>query len=329
MASGFTGATTAAIARNAEVTEAQLFRYFSSKIELFHESVFKPLNQHFLDFTSSQRSDDSPAETRRDKSHRNINELQEFLNLHSKSLMSLAVAQTYLPGSMNGIHDIDSLNTYFERGATMMASRILGIPKVDPTLMVRVSFAAVLGSILFKDWIFPQGLASDPEISAAIKAFVMDGINANAASECQPSKAITAGRSMSNANHQLARSFFDALSKGDVPDDLLTPDMTFWSTSSGAWSDRARFQYGIKLLASIFSGGLTYVVDSLTAEEDRVAAEVQSCGTLINGKEYQGRYVFVLRLRDQRIASVAEHNDPGSVRGRLGALLQTAIEKKQ
>jgi ketosteroid isomerase-like protein len=60
-----------------------------------------------------------------------------------------------------------------------------------------------------------------------------------------------------------------------------------------------------------------------------VAAEVQSCGTLINGKEYQGRYVFVLRLRDQRIASVAEHNDPGSVRGRLGALLQTAIEKKQ
>ena len=178
-ASGFTGATTAAIARNAEVTEAQLFRYFSSKIELFHESVFKPLNQHFLDFTSSRLTDSAPAETRRDKSHRYIAELQEFLNQHSKLLMSLAIVQTYAPGSMDGINEIDSLNTYFERGTRMMASRMAGTPKVDPGLMVRVSFAAVLGCTLFKDWIFPAGLASDQDVSAAIKAFVMDGINAN------------------------------------------------------------------------------------------------------------------------------------------------------
>lgn len=132
---------------------------------------------------------------------------------------------------------------------------------------------------------------------------------------------------MSNANHQIARSFFDALSRGDVPDTLLAPDMTFWSTSSGAASDKARFQYGIKLLASIFAGGLTYTVDSLTAEEDRVAAEVQSRGTLINGEQYHGRYVFVLRIRDRRIAAVAEHNDPGPVRERLGPLLRAALGK--
>lgn len=182
-ASGFTGATTAAIARNAEVTEAQLFRYFSSKTELFHESVFKPLNQHFLDFNTSEPSDRAPAETRRDKSHRYISELQQFLTRHSKLLMSLVVAQIYAPGSTDGIHEIDSLNAYFERGARMMASRMTGTPKVDPNLMVRVSFAAVLACILFKDWILPAGIASDQEINAAIKAFVMDGINANADSE--------------------------------------------------------------------------------------------------------------------------------------------------
>jgi AcrR family transcriptional regulator len=176
---GFTGATTAAIARNAEVTEAQLFRYFSTKIELFRESVFKPLTQHFLDFTSNELTHATAGESRRDKSHRYISELQQFLSQHSKLLMSLAVAQTYAPGSMDGIDEIDSLNTYFERGASMMASRIVGKPKVDPNLMVRVSFAAVLGGILFKDWIFPAGLASDQEISAATEAFVMDGINAN------------------------------------------------------------------------------------------------------------------------------------------------------
>lgn len=129
---------------------------------------------------------------------------------------------------------------------------------------------------------------------------------------------------MTQANHQLARDFIAALSRGDVPDALLTSDMTVWTTSSGKWSDKARFQFGIKLLASIFNGGLSYTVDSLTAEEDRVAAEVRSTGTLTTGEEYCGRYVFILRIRDGRIASVAEHNDPGPVREKLGPLLQQA-----
>ena len=179
-ASGFAGATTAVIARNADVTEAQLFRYFASKAELFRESIFKPLNQHFLDFLSTQLSDAIAAETRGEKSRRYISELQHFMSQHSKMLMSLVVAQTYEPGSTNGVNEIDSLRTYFERGAALMTTRMTATPKVDPKLMVRVSFAAVLACILFKEWIFPPGMASPEEISAAIKDFVMDGINANA-----------------------------------------------------------------------------------------------------------------------------------------------------
>jgi AcrR family transcriptional regulator len=179
-ASGFTGATTAAIARNADVTEAQLFRYFASKAELFRESVFKPLNQHFIDFLSTQLSDAAEAQTRGEKSRRYISELQQFMSEHSKMLMTLVVAQTYEPGSTDAVSEIDSLRTYFERGAALMTTRMATTPKVDPRLMVRVSFAAVLACILFKEWIFPSGMASDEEISAAIKDFVMDGINANA-----------------------------------------------------------------------------------------------------------------------------------------------------
>ena len=179
-ASGFAGATTAEIARNADVTEAQLFRYFASKAELFRESIFKPLNQHFLDFLSTQLSDAIVAETRSEKSRRYISELQHFMSQHSKMLMSLVVAQTYEPGSTDGVNEIDSLRTYFERGAALMTTRMTATPKVDPKLMVRVSFAAVLACILFKEWIFPPGMASPEEISAAIKDFVMDGINANA-----------------------------------------------------------------------------------------------------------------------------------------------------
>ena len=177
--SGFTGATTAAIARNADVTEAQLFRYFVSKAELFRESVFKPLNRHFLDFQSSRLAPAGRAETTAEQSRRYIDELQQFLTEHSKLLMSLVVAQAYAPGSLDGASEIDNLRSYFQRGAAMMTGRMTARPKVDPKLMVRVSFATVLGCILFRNLIFTPGLATDEQICAAIRDFVMEGINGN------------------------------------------------------------------------------------------------------------------------------------------------------
>jgi hypothetical protein len=45
--------------------------------------------------------------------------------------------------------------------------------------MVRVSFVSVLACIMFKDWIFPDGMASDSDIEAAINNFVLEGISAN------------------------------------------------------------------------------------------------------------------------------------------------------
>jgi ketosteroid isomerase-like protein len=130
---------------------------------------------------------------------------------------------------------------------------------------------------------------------------------------------------MTPSNHQIARDFFSALSKGDVPDYLLTTDMQMWTTSTGTWQSRARFQAGIKVLALAFNGGLHYTVESLTSEADRVAAEVISRGLLITGESYETRYLFMLRMRDGRIASVAEHNNPAQVNGKLGPLLQAIL----
>ena len=176
--SGFAGATTAAIARNADVTEAQLFRYFSSKAELFREAVFKPLNEHFCEFHARQLGDASFASGGRDQAEKYISELQAFIGEHSKMLMSLIVAQTYAPHNTQGVTEMDSLAAYFDRGAAMMRGRVQA-PRVDPRLMVRVSFAAVLAAVMFKDWIFPPGLADDEEIRKAIIDFVIDGITAN------------------------------------------------------------------------------------------------------------------------------------------------------
>jgi ketosteroid isomerase-like protein len=134
---------------------------------------------------------------------------------------------------------------------------------------------------------------------------------------------------MSRSNHDIAREFFAALSSGALPDELLAPDMTVWTTSSGMAGDKARYQMGIKLLASVTldGRGLTYVVDTLTAEDDRVAAEVHSHGTLVNGEAFQMTYAFVLRIRDGRIASVAEHFNPLITNEKLGPLIAAALRK--
>ena len=131
---------------------------------------------------------------------------------------------------------------------------------------------------------------------------------------------------MINVNHQLVRDFFAALATGNLPDTLLTPDMTAWTTTSGT-SPREKYLGGVKLLQSLFNGGLAYTVDSITAEGDRVAAEVQSRGTLINGQDFHNIYVFMFRIRDGRIAAVAEHFNPAPVLGKIVPLIQAAMAK--
>ncbi|TAK98475.1 MAG: TetR/AcrR family transcriptional regulator [Rhodospirillaceae bacterium] len=176
---GFAGATTATIARNADVTEAQLFRYFGSKSNLFRETIFKPLDQHFLNFINKRMPKQGKLATTRETANLYTTELQRFISEHSGMLTSLVVAQTYDTGTAQGVGEINSLSTYFDHGASVMTKGMKDKPKVDPKLMVRVSFAAVLACIMFKDWIFPPGLASSEEIRAAINDFVIEGIGAN------------------------------------------------------------------------------------------------------------------------------------------------------
>jgi ketosteroid isomerase-like protein len=131
---------------------------------------------------------------------------------------------------------------------------------------------------------------------------------------------------MSSSHHELAREFFAHLSRGELPDELFTEDATVWTNSSGA-STKASYQRGVKLLQSMFPAGLVYHVDSLTAEDDRVAAEVQGQGTLASGGDYRNTYVFIFRVRDGRIAAIAEHTNAVVVREKILPLLQAAAKQ--
>jgi AcrR family transcriptional regulator len=176
---GYSGATTAAIARRAEVTEAQIFRCFTSKGDLFRTAIFEPLNRHFADFQTRQREIASDAVAYREGARRYVAELQDFIGDHSGMLMSLLVAKAYAQDPTEGGAGLDGLREYFDRGAAMMRSRSSGEQKVAPELMVRVSFAAILGCVLFNDWMFPPGVADGGAIREATLDFVLDGLNAS------------------------------------------------------------------------------------------------------------------------------------------------------
>ena len=128
------------------------------------------------------------------------------------------------------------------------------------------------------------------------------------------------------ANYDLARGYFEAVSKGELPDSMLTPDMTAWITTGGT-IDKEAYRHLIRLLAAMCDGPLRFTIRSLTADEDRVVAEAESKERLINGEEYANTYVFVFRVRDGRLAAIAEHYNALIVQEKLMPLMEAAQAK--
>jgi len=99
--------------------------------------------------------------------------------------------------------------------------------------------------------------------------------------------------------------------------------MTGWITTGGM-VDKASYQHLVKLLAAMCDGPLRFTIKSFTADEDRVVAEAESKGKLINGQDYANTYVFVFRIRDGRLASVAEHYNALITQDKLMPLMEVA-----
>ena len=121
---------------------------------------------------------------------------------------------------------------------------------------------------------------------------------------------------MPHANHAIAEAYLSAVTAGDLPDSLLTDDMTAWLTSQGTISKSA-YQGAIRLLARMCQSPIRFTVDAITAADDRVVIEARSRATLIDGQQYANTYVFSLRVRDGRIAWIAEHFNPLIAQERL------------
>lgn len=123
------------------------------------------------------------------------------------------------------------------------------------------------------------------------------------------------------ASRAIAEAFIDAVRAGHLPDELLTPDMTGWITTGGT-VPKVAYQGMIASLKDMLDGQIGMSVDSITAQDDRVVIEAHSSARLVNGETYANTYIYVLRIKDGLICSVAEHYNALVAREKLVPLMK-------
>ena len=80
------------------------------------------------------------------------------------------------------------------------------------------------------------------------------------------------------------------------------------AASAGA-NDRARMERIFNAMTERMDSPLQMRIKSAIGEGDRVAMEMESHGTLKNGRVYNNQYHLLMRIADGRIAEVREYLD--------------------
>lgn len=170
---GYGGATTREIADNAGVNEVLIFRHFTNKANLFTETVYQPFAQILEDLMISEAAssaDLDELELRQRFVGRMITTLRENRDL----TMAVVNAQAYVPE----IGEIPTLDEFFAKSLDRVKQSEIG-KTIDPVVLgklMRCGFAAVVGTVLLEDWIFPDQFVDERERLAVLTRFVDFGM---------------------------------------------------------------------------------------------------------------------------------------------------------
>jgi ketosteroid isomerase-like protein len=122
---------------------------------------------------------------------------------------------------------------------------------------------------------------------------------------------------VTNSNHEIVRTFINAMSDGNITDELVTVDFTVWIVGSEQAVDKESYVNGIANLPKVFPSKLAFTIHSLTAEDERVVAEFSGDGTTTDGKVYRNNYLYLFKIRDGRVYFLAEYLNIDEMRGVL------------
>ena len=119
---------------------------------------------------------------------------------------------------------------------------------------------------------------------------------------------------VTSRNKQTVTWMFAQLSAGNSEQALtvIGDDVTWWVAGDlpvSGTKTKDQYQAALATIGAEFSGGLTYTIGGLTAEDDRVAAEVVSTGIHRNGKPHANNHHFLFTVRERQIVAVNEYMD--------------------
>jgi ketosteroid isomerase-like protein len=118
-------------------------------------------------------------------------------------------------------------------------------------------------------------------------------------------------------NKAVVTDLFARFTASDVEGvlNLLTDDAIWWIAGKAGTApivgNQSKEQMGrlFHRMLSQMTDGMKMTVKAMTAEGDRVAAEVESYAPLKNGRLYNQEYHLLIQLRDGRICAVREYLD--------------------
>lgn len=176
---GYAGARTAAIAQRAGVVEPLLFKYFGSKANLFQRAIFENLDRHYTRFVKEHVFDQDDPSKWAEQAIEYIGEQQDFLRKNSRMFMSLILHEAFDKHGVEGMDGLSGLQEFLDKMSAFADSRLDGRSDSDGKLVARISFGSLLACVLFGDWLFPKGIASEEQIRAAVVDFIMKGADIN------------------------------------------------------------------------------------------------------------------------------------------------------
>ena len=115
-------------------------------------------------------------------------------------------------------------------------------------------------------------------------------------------------------NKQRVREFFAILNRGDLVAllEAYAEDghlETLGHTLISGSFTREQIRAAAGQIFQVFPQGLSFVIDAMTAEGERVAVEAHSHGQHVSGRPYSNRYHFLFVLRAGRVVLLREYMD--------------------
>ena len=118
---------------------------------------------------------------------------------------------------------------------------------------------------------------------------------------------------VTDQNKTITKEFFEALSNGsDKYLDFYTDESIIWTAGNNAIGGTRTKEEVVGFAQNILSAfptGITFNIKGMTAEDERVAVEINGEAMHASGATYNNQYHFLLIIKDGKILELKEYMD--------------------